>query len=99
MASKPKKKLPGRWPRTLTHRRIRGRRRQEPLGQTGRILIITEGKETEPNYFNGLFLDQRIYAETKFGNSGAKLGLIEKAEEKTKEAVAADEYDPKIDKT
>ena len=66
--------------------------------QKTRILIVCEGKETEPNYFRGLrdeeVVRQNFIVEVKKGKGGSCLAVVQQAiAEQEKAAARGQEFD------
>jgi RloB-like protein len=83
-------------------RKMRGegtlRRRSPHRPEKTRILIVCEGRETEPNYFRGLRDEeadrQNFRVEVKKGKSGSCLAVVEQAiAEQERAAARVEDYD------
>ncbi len=91
---RPRRKGGGRGKRGEGGLRRRSQRRPPKV----RILIVCEGRETEPNYFRGLrdeeAVRQRFSLEVKKGKGGSCLAVVEEAvAEQEKAARRGENYD------
>jgi hypothetical protein len=76
----------------------KGRRRSRHRSEKTRVLIVCEGKETEPNYFRGLRDEETVREKfsvvVQKGKGGSCLDVVQQAAaEKEKAATRGEEFD------